>query len=481
MSAVAHAPQSSTCGAGSDSDALRTTQNAQHSPPTRTLPALASGVIQAVLFNPVDRALYVRVKFRRSSFLDKRNFERPFQGFMNSAVYRTLVGSSYVFWQDTFQVLVENRFPCQCQASVSPQLNAAIIGLFAGMFNGLALNAMQTVKFRMWTSDERYITFMKTARMLYKEGGSAMFFRGCLATVLRDSVFGVVYEMIRHSATLLRAYNSLLYCPELVCKTTSNTLLRALARKGTNESTLEQRRLPDAPAQQQQQQQVAANTNPSELPRRIEMEMPTRCSLSAFALNLIAAVVASVVSAPLNYARVVIYGTPYGAIPLGYVKLLRSFLMQCAYVYRHGESYYERRSSTTNTPNTATTSSAKTSAPRDASPSSSSPSVYLQDAASSCVQNTNNVNSSKSNHTDRTSIWSASRESGSHGDALPSRDDVQNTRAHPLHVPASSYLQSGDAAAATPIVGGFCHHGTHRRTRARWRGRDAAERACRAA
>jgi len=90
-----------------------------------------SGAAQAIIFNPVDRALYVRVKFRRSRFLDARNFERPFQGFMNAAVYRTLVGASYMFWQDTVRISIERNLPQSCQATTSPQLNSVLIGLTA--------------------------------------------------------------------------------------------------------------------------------------------------------------------------------------------------------------------------------------------------------------------------------------------------------------------------------------------------------------
>lgn len=125
----------------------------------RVVPALSSGAIQAILFNPIDRALYLRVTYRRSSFLDWRNFDRPFHGFMNAAVYRTLVGACYLFWQDTFHFYIQRHLPSWCQESVSPQLNAMLIGFTAGASNGLALNAMQAIKFRMWNENLKDVSF----------------------------------------------------------------------------------------------------------------------------------------------------------------------------------------------------------------------------------------------------------------------------------------------------------------------------------
>lgn len=50
---------------------------------------LVAGVAQAGLFNPYDRALYLSVKHHRP-FLDKRNFQNSFQGFLQSVGGRAL-------------------------------------------------------------------------------------------------------------------------------------------------------------------------------------------------------------------------------------------------------------------------------------------------------------------------------------------------------------------------------------------------------
>lgn len=277
-------------------------------------PALASGAAQAVLFNPVDRALYVRVKFRRSRFLDWRNFERPFQGFMNAAVYRTLVGASYMFWQDSARIWIQRFLPQAFQAETSPQLNSFVIGLFAGAVNGLALNNLQAVKFRMWNTDDKGVTFVRTATHMFREGGLPIFFRGCVTTVIRDSIFGIVYETTRRARVWTDFFDWAVT------------------------AVIEHDWFP------MHRQQVPPSDGQSDVSTVATPSMPhpagySECGLCAFVSNLIAAIIASAFSSPFNYVRSVVYGTPAGSIPLGYWALLTSFYTQFLYIWRNGQSF----------------------------------------------------------------------------------------------------------------------------------------------
>lgn len=287
-------------------------------------PALLSGATQAILFNPIDRALYLRVKFRRRRFLDARNFQRPFQGFLNAAVYRTLVGASYMFWQDSMRIAIQRLCPPVCQAEVSPQLNSVMIGLAAGAMNGFALNTLQAVKFRMWSTDEQGVTFMKTAFQMFRESGYTIFFRGCITTMIRDSVFGVVYETARRSTAWKDFFDD---------------QVRQIYRRCSDSS--ESCKIENASA-------------PVESPRSGSSELAAaqheavgaiqhgKCGVCAFVSNLMAALLASMLSSPFNYVRSVVYGTPAGAVPLDYTTLLKSFYTQFYDIYRHGKSYTDR-------------------------------------------------------------------------------------------------------------------------------------------
>ncbi|GET88499.1 hypothetical protein, conserved [Leishmania tarentolae] len=309
-------------------------------------PALLSGASQAIFFNPIDRALYVRVKFRRERFLDKRNFERPFQGFMNAVVYRTLVGASYIFWQDSMRIAIERFGPSMCQWNTSPQLNSMLIGFAAGSINGFSLNALQAVKFRMWNTDERGVTFLRTARHMYGEGGCLIFFRGCFTTMVRDSVFGVVYETARRASAWKRFFNEqvgVLYalCSSPLPTSSSPQLLVRASARATDTGSLSRARGDASELEERTKDDVKANEGVN-----VRHEAPAgparECGASAFISNLVAAVLASILSSPFNYVRSIVYGTPAGAIPLGYIPLLKSFYTQLYYTYRHGKSYTDR-------------------------------------------------------------------------------------------------------------------------------------------
>ncbi|KAG5504913.1 hypothetical protein JKF63_04359 [Porcisia hertigi] len=339
-------------------------------------PALVSGTTQAILFNPIDRALYVRVKYRRPRFLDRRNFERPFQGFMNAVVYRTLVGSSYIFLQDSMRIAIERLAPAVCQAEASPQVNSVLIGLAAGSLNGFALNALQVVKFRMWNTDDRGVTFLRTAVQMYREGGSSMFFRGCLTTMARDGIFGVVYETVRRASAWRLFFDKQVGAlktffstppppPSSLSSSSSPPQLKVVVACAVNVGS----RLPGGVAGASAPAPALDDLNTPQMidisPDAVILSSKKRCDTCAFISNLVAAVLASILSSPFNYVRSIVYGTPAGAVPLGYFSLLKSFYTQLYYTYRHGESYTDRHGvpelSETEHPSSASASSSSNS------------------------------------------------------------------------------------------------------------------------
>ena len=153
-------------------------------------PALGSGFVQAVVFNPYDRALYLRVH-NRSPFLCRTNWSNPFQGFANSAAYRTVASAMYLFWQDETGKCFDESFP-----DAAANERRLFVGMAAGTMNGVLLNPMQLVKFRMWSLGD-HATFGHSFRELASEGGVTVFRRGMGISIGRDVCFGVVYESLR--------------------------------------------------------------------------------------------------------------------------------------------------------------------------------------------------------------------------------------------------------------------------------------------
>jgi hypothetical protein len=312
-------------------------------------PALVSGAIQSVLFNPFDRALYVRVQSRRRRFLDRRNFVRPFQGFGNAAVYRTIVGASYVFWQDSCRIWIPRAVPSLAEDQ-NPTLNAVSVGLVAGAANGLALNNLQAIKFRMWTeappeyhASNRLTSaspptasissssgaskgFFGTARHMYATGGIRVFYRGCIITMQRDSVFGVTYEGLRRAVWFRDAVRSAVR----LVNAPGATLTALFAPSAKQSSNVDSTSVQDGPttavAALRQQQQKAAAT---------ERQAKTVTFLS----NLLAAVLATMASSPWNYVRSVAYGCPAHAEGLHRAMVVRFLFLQTKYAFEHGETY----------------------------------------------------------------------------------------------------------------------------------------------
>lgn len=77
----------------------------------------------------------------------------------------------------------------------SPQVNFAV-GLGAGAVNGVLLSPLAVIKYHGWGSNLG-ATFASASRDLMLRGGPLVFFKGVSVSVIRDSTFGVVYEVVR--------------------------------------------------------------------------------------------------------------------------------------------------------------------------------------------------------------------------------------------------------------------------------------------
>lgn len=86
---------------------------------------------------------------------------------------------------------------------------ASAVGVTAGAINGVALNQLAVVKYHVW-NDHKPANFMSAARRLYAAGGLRAFYRGARVTGVRDTVFGVIYEVGR---TVPAAHHQ---CPQMV-------------------------------------------------------------------------------------------------------------------------------------------------------------------------------------------------------------------------------------------------------------------------
>lgn len=104
---------------------------------------LGSGLLQACLFNPWDRALYLSVKYNRS-FLLFENFSHPMAGVTQSVLQRAISSGLYFPLEEIcLQSLYFFSFP---QNSYQRSMEIFFAGIVAGSFNGLLLNPLSRIK-----------------------------------------------------------------------------------------------------------------------------------------------------------------------------------------------------------------------------------------------------------------------------------------------------------------------------------------------
>mmetsp|Transcript_4360 Transcript_4360/g.6419 ORF Transcript_4360/g.6419 Transcript_4360/m.6419 type:complete len:292 (+) Transcript_4360:76-951(+) len=156
---------------------------------------LVAGTLSAVAFNPWDRALYLSVTQKRA-FFHKRNWLHPYRGFGQSIFIRIAGSGMYFPLKDYSERALLNLKKSQNYKDAWYWDKVMInfySGNIAGAINGVTLNALNAIKYHSWGPKESY-TFMETTMHMYRKGGIYPFVRGMTSTVLRDMVFGSIYS-----------------------------------------------------------------------------------------------------------------------------------------------------------------------------------------------------------------------------------------------------------------------------------------------
>lgn len=182
--------------------------------PSAYVCGLLAGVVQAGLFNPYDRALYLSVKENRS-FLALQNWQSPYNGFFQSLGGRALSGGLYFPLEHYFLQLIpgytysrsfdknknNNKADDGNDASVitSPahSWHHFMAGTAAGAANACVLNPLSAVKYKSWGRQQNRGMWNEAVGMVYKAGGLRPFWNGLLPTIYRDVVFGGCYTFFR--------------------------------------------------------------------------------------------------------------------------------------------------------------------------------------------------------------------------------------------------------------------------------------------
>jgi hypothetical protein len=190
--------------AGSDEDVVLTSHSAGAAKKSlQSLELLSCGVIsgflQAGLFNPWDRALYLSVKENRP-FLSLINFEHPRAGVMHTIAQRAIRTGLYFPLEEMYAYKLVEGFG---NSDGRRPWIALASGLLAGSTNGLIMNPISSVKYHYWGAETllmegKEANFWSTAKDMLAKGGVRIFFVGSMATISRDLVFGGAYALLRH-------------------------------------------------------------------------------------------------------------------------------------------------------------------------------------------------------------------------------------------------------------------------------------------
>ena len=114
-------------------------------PSPKLLCGLCSGIVQTVIFNPFDRALFLAVR-DHTPFLSKRNFLTPFQGLSQAILVRALSAGLYFPLEHSFLDLLgreQSRYHF-------------LSGSAAGVLSSAILNPLTALKYQTWCVTELF-------------------------------------------------------------------------------------------------------------------------------------------------------------------------------------------------------------------------------------------------------------------------------------------------------------------------------------
>ena len=152
---------------------------------------LFTGTFSAAAFNPWDRALYLSVK-NKTPFTKELFTGNPYHGSSQAIMQRILSGMLYFAAASQIRTMTENA-----KLFTSENWRNFFVGSTAGAINGIVLNQMSVVKYYTWGRKNR--RFIDSSKHIIRNGGFNVLFKGVNATISRDIVFGIVYEVSRSS------------------------------------------------------------------------------------------------------------------------------------------------------------------------------------------------------------------------------------------------------------------------------------------
>lgn len=168
-----------------------TSEKSIHKGPTRLIAGLTTGLISTILFNPIDKALYL-FSAKNASLLSLETWKRPYQGVHHAIINRTVSYGLYYSLLDYYGDLFK-RQGIRGTVFNNDLFGKIMPGIATGMTTAIFTNPINLIKHYGWNSGLRVIPIIQTVKV--QEGLLKGLTRGLGMTISRDIVFTVPYNV----------------------------------------------------------------------------------------------------------------------------------------------------------------------------------------------------------------------------------------------------------------------------------------------
>jgi hypothetical protein len=157
---------------------------------------LLTGFFISICFHPLDRALYLKNTDKTfHPLFAPKYWKKPFSG-LRTTVYQRMLSASLYF---TMQGELNSQLKPAMQENQYPLFFIQLtIGVLTGITTGLFSNANHAVKYYSYKHGKGKKP-LENAIKMWQKGGISPFFKGVTASVMRDSIFGINYELINYA------------------------------------------------------------------------------------------------------------------------------------------------------------------------------------------------------------------------------------------------------------------------------------------
>jgi len=152
--------------------------------------SLIVGISQAIIFNPIDKAIYTSI-ITNTSIFNKLNWKKPFSGSTNNIYTRIITSGLYFYLID-----------------YTKELNTIQASFLISLTTSLVLNPFNVIKYKSYGNNtSTYNSFMTT----YNKHGFRFMKIGLSSLIMRDFIFNLVY------LNLKKTNNELIYNCGVIC------------------------------------------------------------------------------------------------------------------------------------------------------------------------------------------------------------------------------------------------------------------------